>query len=390
MPVRMPLCCALVLTALLAVTYARFGSLAPPVPQVVGNSGWQELVGGNILRAISDFQVALVGDPAFPYRWSDMGEALADSGKMRDAAYCFRRAVALAPDSPQIAIRAANFWFRAGSADQALSLESQVLRTAPEFDQMVFRSWIRMAGDISRILSQGIGTNARAARAFFDFLVSNGDKPGVDETWRWLELHGFTASHQSRERVDMLLRSNAPAEAAGVWANYLTSDRAAYGRSHWIDDSGFERDWEGGGFDWNSLACPGVSASVDNVGAHSGGRSLRLDFDSKENLDFHHFFKRTWIAPGKYRLDGWIRTSGFTTDQGVGLHAVEPGHETEVNASSTAITGTTPWTHVSVDFVIAGAARMIQIQIVRKPSLNFDNHPRGTAWVDDVQVQPLQ
>lgn len=390
MPVRLPLYSALLLTSMLTASYISFGSIAPPTPQIFGNTGWQKLVGGDISGAISDFQVALKSDPAFPYRWSDMGEALADAGKTEDAAFCFRRAVALAPDSPQIAIRAANFWFRTGLPAQALSLESQVLSSSVDFDQMIFRSWIRMGGNISGILGQGIGNNARAARTFFDFLVLNGDRIAQDETWRWLELHGFTAPQQSRERVDLLLRSNAPAEAAEIWAKYLTPDRDSYGKLQWIDNSGFERDWQGGGFDWNSAPCPGVSVSVDNSAAHSGGRSLRLDFDSKENLDFHHFFQRTWIPPGKYRLAGWIRTSGFTTDQGIALRVVEPGHETEVNTSLNSITGTTPWTHVSGDFLIAGHARMIEIQIVRKPSLNFDNHPRGTAWVDDIQVQPVR
>jgi hypothetical protein len=46
--------------------------------------------------------------------------------------------------------------------------------------------------------------------------------------------------------------------------------------------------------------------------------------------------------------------------------------------------------HVSEDFAIAGHARLVEIQIVRKPSFSFDNHPRGTAWVDDIQVQPVR
>jgi hypothetical protein len=187
--------------------------------------------------------------------------------------------------------------------------------------------------------------------------------------------------------VDLLLRSGEPAEAARVWATHLALDPTEYGKSHWIDNGGFEKDWKGGGFDWNSFITPGVGVAVENAGAHAGGRSLRLDFDSKENLDFHHFFQRTWVRPGKYHLEGWIRTSGFSTDQGVGLRAVEPGHETELNAYTVGITGTAPWTKVSEDFVIAGVAKLIEIQIVRRPSLNFDNHPRGTAWVDDIQVQ---
>lgn len=387
---RFPLCAAILLAILLLASYATFGSVAPPAPQSVANTGWTKLLAGDIRGAISVFDQALKSDPAFPYRWSDLGEALADAGRTQEAAYCFRKAVDLAPHSPQIAIRAANFWFRAGSPDRALTLESNLVAETPDFDQMVFRSWIRLIADFPRVLNDGIGNNGRAARALFDFLISNGDRAKAEATWQWLESHGYAGPGQSREWAALLLRSNAAAEAAEVWATHLAIDGRDYGKSNWIDNGGFEKNWKGGGFDWTSVACPGVSVSADADEPHGGARSLRLDFDSNENLDFHHFFQETWITPGRYRLEGWVRTSGFTTDQGIGLRAFEPGHESELNVFTPAANGTARWTRVAQDFVIAGRPRLIQIQIVRRLSFSFDNHPHGTAWLDDIQVHRTQ
>src|SRR5580692_626648 len=121
------LICAVLLAGLMGVAYAIYGSVSPPAPQVTGNTGYQKLWAGSVKSAVTEFEHALEADPAFPYRWSDLGEALADDGRIEEARYCFHRAVELAPDSPQIAVRAANFWFRTGSVDEGLSVESKVL-----------------------------------------------------------------------------------------------------------------------------------------------------------------------------------------------------------------------------------------------------------------------
>ncbi len=301
---RLPLYCAVLLGGLMALSYSMWGSVSPPSPQSYGNNAWQRLWTGDIEGATKTFERALEVDPAFPYRWSDLGDALVDAGRTDEARDCFRRAVDLAPNSPQIALRAANFLFRVGSVDQALSLESNILRQTPDFDQMIFRSWIRTAGDVGGMLDFGIGKNDRAARSFFDFLASNGSRQDILRSWQWLESRGYAASQQAREWADLLLRDNAPAEAAAVWARYIAADGREYRISNWIDNGGFEKDRTGGAFDWNFVPVPGVRMTEDHSVAHSGASSLRLDLNSEENLDFHHVFQRTWTRPGKFRLEG--------------------------------------------------------------------------------------
>lgn len=386
---RLPLCLAAIFAALMAFSYIAFGSVSPPGPQVSGNAAYQTLWRGDVAGAVNGFEGALEADPAFPYRWSDLGESLADAGRMEEARYCFRRALELAPGSPQVELRAANFSFRAGSVAEALSADSLVLGQTAEFDQMIFRSWIRLAGGIGRVLDTGVGTNARAARGFFDFLIADGDRADTYETWRWLESRGYVASRQGREWANLLLASNLAADAAGVWASHVAVDPDAYRKSSWIDNGGFESDWPGGAFDWNSVPCPGVTVTADNTVAHGGARSLRLDVNSEDNLDFHHFFQRTWMPPGRYRLEGWVRTRGFTTDRGIGLQASEPGLEAQLDAFTATVTGDSDWTRISRDFAITGRPAMVEIRIVRPRSWAFDNHPRGAAWIDDVRVQPL-
>ncbi len=77
-------------------------------------------------------------------------QAMSDS-----AQYCFRRSLELAPNSPQIAMRAANFHFREGETGPALQLVAEVLRFTPAFDGMVFNSWVRMGGSLNDVLQSG-------------------------------------------------------------------------------------------------------------------------------------------------------------------------------------------------------------------------------------------
>jgi hypothetical protein len=319
-----------------------------------------------------------------------LGEALADAGKTQEAGYCFRRAIALAPLSPQIELRAANFYFRIGSIGEGLALESRILNQTSDFDEMMFRSSMRMT-DAKSVLAAGIGSNARAVRAFFDFLIRNGSRSDLEETWHWMDSRGFAAPKQSREWADWLLTAKHPGEAASVWATHLALNPAEYEKSNWIDNGGFEQDWSGQAFEWTSLPCPGVSIAADSKAGHTGGRALRLEVDAVDNLDFHHFFQRSWLKPGRYRLEGWVRTREFTTDQGIGLRAVASveGREPAIDAFTPPVSGTQEWTRIAQDFTVGTPGRLVEVQIVRKPSWAFDNQPRGTAWVDDVRVVPL-
>src|ERR1017187_9196736 len=84
-------------------------------PQVLANEGYRQLWLSRLTGprgAIGEFRRAVEADPAFPYRWSDLGLALADAGRVDEARFCFLRSLELGPRDPQLALRAANFYFR--------------------------------------------------------------------------------------------------------------------------------------------------------------------------------------------------------------------------------------------------------------------------------------
>jgi tetratricopeptide (TPR) repeat protein len=357
--------------------------------QDLGNEGYRRLWAGDSAAAIAAFRQALLEDPSFPYRWADLGEALNEDGRSAEARYCFDRAVALAPASPEIAMRAANYYFGIREIPPALRLGSLVLAEWPDFDDQVFSSFLRMGGDIHGVLDTGIGKNRRAAGSFFRFLLARGTANQVDIVGQWMEERGLIDRALGREWAVWLLAANRPAEAAALWSRGRTQAKGVYQVPNRIDNGGFEAEPTGKGFDWRVVEAAGAKAARDETRAHSGSSSLRLDFDGSDNIYFRHVSQLAWLEPGRYRLSAWVRTESLTTDRGVGLRIVDPNRPAALESFTEAVTGSADWTRVSTDFTVPAPARLATVEIVRQPSLRFDNRPRGTAWVDDVELRRL-
>jgi tetratricopeptide (TPR) repeat protein len=382
----------LFLAGLMALAYRNSGSVSPLLPQLVANEGFRRVWAGKLSSpdgAIPLFHAAVVSDPAFPWRWSDLGDALAAAGRNDEAGYCFRESMALGPASPQIALRAANFYFETGRIQPALELGATILKELPDYDDMVFSSYVRMGGDPNRVLETGIGNNARAARTFFQFLLRGGGEERLSRAWRWIDRRGYATRPLARSWANWLLQRGRPDEAVTVWMRHGAGGAGVYRISNWVDNASFEDQWTGEAFDWVVEACPGVKTIWDAQVVHSGRHSLRLDLDAADNLDFHHVYQRVWLDPGRYRLSGWVRTNGLTTDQGVGLRLTGAGNAADPDVSTPTAAGSREWTPLSAEFTLRAPAHLARVEIVRHPSEKFDNRPHGTAWIDDVAIQRL-
>lgn len=386
---RLPALHSIALAGLLVVVGLRDGQVFPEAPQTVADHAYRELwsdhsEGPN--GAVDKFRQALAMDVAFPYRWSDLGNALAVAGRVDAAEYCFRRSLELAPNSPQIAMRAANFHLREGETGPALQLGATVLRLTTDYDGMVFNSWVRLGGDLNTILQSGIGTNRRAAESFFRFLMATGGPEGsggdsrLSAMWTWLEGRSQVNRPLAMVWVDWLIGRHRDNDAFVVWKRYVAQG-STYDSGNWIDNAGFENEPAGQGFDWRLQPCPGVKAGLDSATAHSGHSSLRMEFDGSANLDFHHVAQRVWLPPGRYRLTAWMRTANLSSDQGLALI---------LNGVSTpALTGSHDWTMVGADVTVRDGASAGEVKVVRQHSWRFDGKLRGVVWIDDVDLRRI-
>jgi predicted alpha-1,6-mannanase (GH76 family) len=97
-----------------------------------------------------------------------------------------------------------------------------------------------------------------------------------------------------------------------------------------------------------------------------------------------------WLKAGTYRLRGSIHTSEVTTDQGVGLRLFDPKHAGGLDVWTNAVGGTEGWKRVECQFQVPAGSPPLMVQVVRRASQRIENKIRGTAWVDDLRINPVQ
>ena len=141
--------------------------------------------------ASPDFHEALRRDPASPYRWCDLAEALFQENDTASAQYCISRAVFLGPNVPAILLRAIHMNWLLGKPDNALTYSLRLLGLTAQYDSLVFHTYDRMGLTTEQVLSQGLPSDGRAARSYFRHLIITNRLDDLQTAWRWLIERAF-------------------------------------------------------------------------------------------------------------------------------------------------------------------------------------------------------
>jgi len=97
---------------------------------------------------------------------------------------------------------------------------------------------------------------------------------------------------------------------------------------------------------------------------------------------------QTSVTPGPYRFRAFIRTEGLTTDQGIRFRVSDAEVPARLDVILGQFTGTKPWSDIEQELVIPPATRLLQVQVVRESLMRFDNKVAGTAWIDELRLEP--
>jgi len=338
--------------------------------------GWQES------------REALRRDPAFALRWCDVGESLLGVGEHGQAAYAFRRAVELAPNSPPILLRAANYHWRMEHPDDALRLSSHILELIRDYDAVIFLLYSRSGVPAGELLRRGVPRDAAAAQAFFQSLLAGGTTDAVREAWLWLGSQGYATDRLAASYLDFLLARRLYSDAVETWAAYRRDP--SYPGKNRISNGGFEAEFSGARLDWVPSKLEHVREERDGRVAYTGNWSLRLTFDGTTNLNYAGISQVAVLSPGTWRVRARIRVDGITTDRGLSLRVFDPESSSRLDVRTAPVTGSTEWLPVEIAFQVPQATKLVQVQLFREPSWKFDNKIAGTAWVDAVELTPVR
>jgi hypothetical protein len=342
-----------------------------------------------IKEAITIFTALMARNPASPYRWCDLGEVLFDSGDTQQARYCLSRAYEFGSHVAPILMRIANLHFRLGETRQAVDVMAKILTLVADYDAVIFSYYDRMGVSTADILNYGLPADPRRAQSYLRHLLRSGRLADADKTWRWIVSYSAADQALACEYGDFLLKNHEYEKAAKAWAGFISASKGDYLEGNYLFNGDFESEPVKCPLDWQISEVANVEVTRDSSVAHSGKWSLRIRFQTEENLNYQHVSQTAYVRSGPARFQAFLKASGITTDQGVGFHIFDPESPARLDIFTEQFTGTSDWRKVESSFVIPANTRALTIQVVRRSSLRFDNQIRGTVWIDGLTLQPV-
>jgi hypothetical protein len=77
------------------------------------------------------------------------------------------------------------------------------------------------------------------------------------------------------------------------------------------------------------------------------------------------------------------------TDEGIRFRICDAEAPARLDEVFGQFTGSSRWLSVEHDLVVAPETRLLRIELIRQPSAKFDNKVGGTAWIDELKLEPL-
>jgi hypothetical protein len=328
-------------------------------------------------------------DAASPQRWCELGEAIGKTGDLARADYCYRRGGALGPHALKILLDLGDFYFNTRAYHRSLPYFSEILKTmrgpGQFFSGTVFEYYEAMEVRRNGWLGEAI-PDGESARDYIQYLMTSREAGPVTELWQWADRRGFTNDEIAIRLADFLVQRQQPENAAQIWAKHFSGRGYGCAGDPCVFNGDFEHEIIEGPFDWRFSGMDGVKTERDTVSRYEGQASLRVEFTGNNNPDFHHINEQILIKPGRYRLEGYVRTVAITSDEGIRLRVTGSSRTKNMKAETGAVSGTEGWKRLETEFDVPAEIRSVELQVARRKSIRIDNQLSGTAWIDSVRL----
>ncbi len=333
--------------------------------------------------AVAGFREALRRSPKDAGRWADLGEVLALSGAVEDAAYCFEQALRFAPHSPPVLFRAASFYDEVQQTEESRSTFRHVLELTRAYDETVFAYFDDTEQPVGELLRNVIPDRPEPLVSYFQHEVRNGSVENLSAAWEALNERSLADAPLLSAYVKRLVTDELLDEAFSVRSSFRGDvQNNEESNANILFNGAFDENFIETALDWKIT--PHNDMQIERVESEiPGDYALRIGFGGGENVAFRNVYQDFVAGPGRYHCSAWLRSDALTTDQGVALRIYDPA-DSRQNLTSEAVSGTTDWTEVTLDFS-TDATLLLRIEAFRNQSRMFDNKISGSAWLDDVQ-----
>lgn len=347
---------------------------------------------GDLNKAIEYLTRASSLDPRSATYQMALGGAYETAGDLTKAKQFYLAALEDYPLSTEAHWRYGSFLLRQGDTQQAFhEIHFAVVGDRALIPLAVSRIWLE-THDAQSLLKTVLPADTEVYQQALEWFCNAKEPDPALAVWkRMISLHQIIPIQNSFGIVDFLVAANRGDDARKVWREALTASGKgdeAQREGELIFNGGFEFDPVNGGLDWHIIPTPGVKFDYDTAAPHSGRRALRLKFDGTQNISLQTVWEDVPVESGRrYRFEGFLRTSGITTDSGIRFMIAFPG-TSQPPILLDSLTENRDWTGQSVEFSPVAGVHLARIMVDRLPSQRFDNKLAGTAWADDISIVP--
>lgn len=335
--------------------------------------------------------------PLTAYLWLEKAQvALAQREPVDAIRQLLAVAVEVEPGNPDILWRAAMTALQADDRQTAWHYLRRYIGFRPhEIDRaiLIARRWLE---DRQTLLDAIVADNRQALRFLLPHAANWGDWELAAQTWRRLPDSIATEPQFVNVYLERLLHAGYGEQAAQIWRR-VKPDYV----SGAIPNGNFAGTLlQRSALEWRFRHQAGVSIDRDLTEYVSPPASLQLKFDGTENLRLagpHLYFV---VEPGRtYRLSGQWRAQGLTTlalPYWSMIGHINQDHIDESNRSRLTLAriesagrGDWPWQAFSVVFEAPEHVEVIQLQLLRESTRNFDRLLAGDLWLDDIAIEQV-
>lgn len=330
---------------------------------------------------------ALRADPLEGRAYRVLGQLAEAAGDERQAVRLFALAATRSPRDLPTHLWLEQHYLRAGKLVPALRHVDLSLRVQPQTQAVQYPLLTRLAAvpQAQADLGQLLARRPPWRENFVSTLCRDApDSVAITPLMNQLRLApGGLSAGELAAWLERLGRDQRWAEAYLTWAAALpVVQQSGLGN---LFNGGFESDPSNSGFDWRFERVPGAYIERLPGAGVIGSYALRISFEERR-VPFHHVRQLMALPPGRYRLEGRARADGLRSERGLVWSVLCLDHGNAV-ASTTPLSGNTPWRPFSVSFELpAGSCGGQWLQLDVPARIAAEQRIGGRAWFDDLRI----
>lgn len=306
--------------------------------------------------------------PNRPEYWLALGRQREMTGRIDEAEQALRQAAAVAPYHWKPKWTLGNLYIRAGRIADAVTPLRVASELHPQMAPMAAKTiWDATGRGDVQLLQSVTGTSAAGRAAYVGLWTSEGK---LDEALtRWNELVTEFGTLPVVAQTGMQL-ANA-LRAAGRGGDYadivsrLNPERAAHMDT--VANAGFDEpisESESSPFAWTVGRSAEARVFVD--AGRTGGKALRIDYNSKGGASFQHVTQTVRVQPGvTYLLSAWAIAEKLASGGPPSISVADASGSAAVLGTVSVPVAATEWTQISVRFT-APPSGLVTVRIGRE------------------------